>query len=156
MTVIAIVFVVVIGAALAIVATVILGLRFRSRPVRRMMSIVNRRFINPRTLETAGTAESPWAVVKHRGRISGRQFSTPVQAVEGLGGYVIALPYGPEAQWVRNVQAASHAVLVTRGVDHEIGAIDIVDLSTTPLGATSRIDMWLFGVRSAAVLRPAP
>lgn len=145
---------VLVGAAVAVVATVILGLRFRSRTVRKLVSTLNRRVINPRNLVTAGTTASPWSVVRHRGRVSGREFSTPVEAVATDGGFVVALPYGPESDWVRNVVAASNAVLVTGGAEHQLDAIEIVPIASTPFANTDRFGMWLFGVRWAVLLRP--
>ena len=50
----------------------------------------------------------------HRGRRSGRSYRTPVNIFATPDGYVIALPYGPGSDWVRNVLAAGEADLVTR------------------------------------------
>ncbi len=51
----------------------------------------------------------------HRGRKTRRQYRTPVNVFKRTGGYVIALTYGPEAEWVRNVIAQGGCVLETRG-----------------------------------------
>ena len=57
------------------------------------------------------------AVVVHTGRRSGRQYRTPVLAFARDGGYDIALTYGPDVDWVRNVMAAGGCRLeVTGGV----------------------------------------
>jgi deazaflavin-dependent oxidoreductase (nitroreductase family) len=62
---------------------------------------------------------APWmpgfGVVVHRGRRSGRVYRTPVNVFSGPGGYVFALTYGADADWVRNVQAAGGCELETRG-----------------------------------------
>ncbi|MEU4343639.1 nitroreductase family deazaflavin-dependent oxidoreductase [Nocardia sp. NPDC023852] len=63
-----------------------------------------------------------WAVVIHRGRNSGRIFRTPLWAFGRRGGYVIALTYGPDADWVRNVLAADGCELETRRKHYEVGA----------------------------------
>ncbi|WP_406269134.1 nitroreductase family deazaflavin-dependent oxidoreductase [Nocardia sp. NBC_00881] len=63
-----------------------------------------------------------WAVVIHRGRNSGRIFRTPLWAFRRRGGYVIALTYGPKADWVRNVLAADGCELETRRKHYEVGA----------------------------------
>ncbi|HEY1988291.1 MAG TPA: hypothetical protein VGG43_02400, partial [Acidimicrobiales bacterium] len=57
----------------------------------------------------------PWAVVVHRGRISGRRYETPVLAHLHDGEVVIALFYGADADWVRNVVAAGGGELIRRG-----------------------------------------
>jgi deazaflavin-dependent oxidoreductase (nitroreductase family) len=54
-------------------------------------------------------------VVVHRGRRSGRQYQTPVNVFRDADGYIIALTYGPDADWVKNVQAAGGCELKTRG-----------------------------------------
>ena len=54
-------------------------------------------------------------VVVHRGRRTGRQYQTPVNVFREADGYIIALTYGPDADWVKNVEAAGGCELRTRG-----------------------------------------
>lgn len=63
-----------------------------------------------------------WAVVVHRGRKSGRTFRTPLWAFRRPNGFVIALTYGPETDWVRNVLAAGGCELQTRRRRYQLGA----------------------------------
>jgi deazaflavin-dependent oxidoreductase (nitroreductase family) len=56
-----------------------------------------------------------FAVVLHVGRRSGRTFRTPVNMFRTGDGYVIALTYGSDSQWVRNVLAAGEVDVETRG-----------------------------------------
>lgn len=62
---------------------------------------------------------APWVpgfgVVVHRGRRSGREYRTPVNVFPHDDRYVFALPYGPRADWVKNVLAAGGCELLTRG-----------------------------------------
>ena len=62
---------------------------------------------------------APWlpgfGVVLHRGRRSGRLYQTPVNVFPAGDGYVLALTYGPDTDWVRNVLAAGGCQLRTRG-----------------------------------------
>jgi hypothetical protein len=44
-----------------------------------------------------------YSIVNHVGRTSGRHFRNPVSAFPLGDGYVIAVLYGLESQWVRNV-----------------------------------------------------
>jgi deazaflavin-dependent oxidoreductase (nitroreductase family) len=58
----------------------------------------------------------PWfAVVVHRGRRSGRTYRTPVNAFRSNDRYLIALTYGRDRDWVKNVLAAGGCDLETRG-----------------------------------------
>jgi deazaflavin-dependent oxidoreductase (nitroreductase family) len=56
-----------------------------------------------------------FAVIVHKGRNSGRTYETPVNVVRRDGDFVIALTYGAESDWVKNVLAAGGCELVTRG-----------------------------------------
>lgn len=56
-----------------------------------------------------------FGVVVHTGRKSHRQYRTPVNVFRRNGGYVIALTYGPDTDWVRNVLAQGGCTLITRG-----------------------------------------
>jgi deazaflavin-dependent oxidoreductase (nitroreductase family) len=62
---------------------------------------------------------APWlpgfGVVVHRGRRSGRRYRTPVNVFPAADGYLIALTYGPDTDWVKNVMAAGDCELQTRG-----------------------------------------
>jgi deazaflavin-dependent oxidoreductase (nitroreductase family) len=55
-----------------------------------------------------------FAVLMHVGRRSGRTYRTPVNIFRSGTGYVIALTYGPDTDWVRNVLAAGGCVAQTR------------------------------------------
>lgn len=82
-------------------------------PLPRAIAKLNRVGLNRLTRHIA-----PWApgfgVVVHRGRKSGRTYRTPVNVFVRDKTYVFALTYGPQADWVRNVQGAGGCDLVTR------------------------------------------
>src|SRR5258708_38653165 len=54
-------------------------------------------------------------VVVHGGRRSGRRYETPVNVFPAAEGYVLALTYGPDTDWAKNVLAAGGCELRTRG-----------------------------------------
>ena len=83
-------------------------------PLPTALARFNRRVTNRLTRRIARRRPG-FAVVVHRGRTSGRVYRTPVNAFERPGGYVVALTYGPRADWVRNVLAAGECLLETRG-----------------------------------------
>jgi deazaflavin-dependent oxidoreductase (nitroreductase family) len=56
-----------------------------------------------------------FGLVIHRGRRSGNRYETPVNVFTRGDGFVIALTYGVQADWVQNVLAAGGCELVTRG-----------------------------------------
>ncbi|MDF2583372.1 MAG: nitroreductase [Mycobacterium sp.] len=82
-------------------------------PAPRWLARANKIGLNRLTRFVAPWAPG-WAVVIHRGRSSGRTFRTPLWAFKRPHGYVIALTYGSQADWVRNVLAAGGCELETR------------------------------------------
>jgi deazaflavin-dependent oxidoreductase (nitroreductase family) len=65
---------------------------------------VNRVFTNRAMLTVSGRVP-PLATVVHHGRRSGTEYRTPVLCFDTSSGVAIALTYGPERDWVRNVEA---------------------------------------------------
>lgn len=55
-----------------------------------------------------------FAIVIHRGRRSGKEFRTPLNVFRRPDGYVVALTYGPNVDWVRNVRAANGCEFIVR------------------------------------------
>lgn len=82
-------------------------------PAPRSIARFNRRFTNQLFLRVAGYLPG-FAIVSHVGRKSGRAYRTPVNAFRADGGYIIALTYGSESDWVKNVLAAGSCDLKTR------------------------------------------
>jgi deazaflavin-dependent oxidoreductase (nitroreductase family) len=80
----------------------------------RRVAHFNRRVANRLTRPLARWLPG-FGVVIHTGRKSQRRFETPVNLFRAPDGYVIALTYGPESDWVRNVLAAGRCELITRG-----------------------------------------
>ena len=87
----------------------------------------NRLVFNRVVRTFAGQRGSPVAVVEHRGRRSGRQYRTPVLAFGVDGGYVVALFYGADSDWVRNVLAAGACTLERGGRRVELAGPGMLD-----------------------------
>jgi deazaflavin-dependent oxidoreductase (nitroreductase family) len=51
----------------------------------------------------------PWAVIIHKGRLSGRRYRTPVFAWRSGDRLGVVLYYGERSEWLRNVLAAGGA-----------------------------------------------
>ena len=81
-------------------------------PIPRVIAAVNLRLTNPILRHAAGWP--PWfAIVTHVGRRSGTVRRTPINIFRRRGRYVIALTYGPDAEWVKNVLAAGGCEIET-------------------------------------------
>jgi deazaflavin-dependent oxidoreductase (nitroreductase family) len=75
----------------------------------------NRLIFNRVVRTFAGRRLSPVALVTHCGRRSGRRYRTPVLAMPAGGGVVVALFYGADRDWVRNVLAAGGCTIQRGG-----------------------------------------
>ena len=147
-----------VGVALFALATLgvlfLLGMRAKSPLVLRAVIALSRTVFNPRQMRTAGQPGAYAAIIRHRGRISGRDYETPVGAIPTDDGFLIMLPYG-RAQWARNVLANGSATLVHEGATHEVDSPEIIPMaevaSTFPPGdqRSGRI----FGVTDVLRLR---
>ena len=70
-----------------------------------------------------------WAVVRHRGRRSGRVYATPI-AIRPMGdGFVLPLPWGEGTDWCRNLRAAGGGVVVWQGAEYEVTRPEIIDVA---------------------------
>src|ERR1700684_4046750 len=57
-----------------------------------------------------------FGIVTHVGRKSGKVYRTPVNVFRAPEGFLIALTYGRESEWVKNVVTAGACQLTTRDV----------------------------------------
>jgi deazaflavin-dependent oxidoreductase (nitroreductase family) len=83
-------------------------------PASRKVARFNKRYLNRLFLRVAGRMPG-FGIVTHLGRKSGRAYRVPVNVFRTDEGYIIALTYGPEADWVKNVLDAGSCELQTRG-----------------------------------------
>ena len=104
----------------------------------------NKRYFNPLMLKLAGKKCVPFAVVRHVGRRSGKTFETPIIAMPVRGGFVIALTYGSDVDWLRNITAAGGGIMRWQGRDHPVGK---------PERADSKKAMPLFPLPLRVILR---
>src|SRR5438445_9228949 len=95
---------------LAILLAGILLMRFRKRWLAAFNLAVTNRITGRFAARLPG-----FGVVTHVGRKSGRPYRTPVNVFAVPDGYLFALTYGKDSDWVRNVLAAGGCDLQTRG-----------------------------------------
>jgi len=84
------------------------------------------RHVTNRITGSVATRLPGFGVVVHRGRRSGRTFRTPVNVFRMGAGYVVALTYGSDSDWVKNVLAAGGCEVETRGRRVSLGRPRIV------------------------------
>src|SRR2546425_4929055 len=106
---------------LAILVAPILLIRFRKRWVAAFNLAVTNRITSRFVARLPG-----FGVLTHVGRKSGRVYRTPVNVFRAPEGFLIALTYGRESEWVRNVLTAGGCDLETRHVLYQLSAPTIV------------------------------
>ena len=112
-----------------IVTVFFVGMRTGSRFVRDVVRRFNRALGNPYQMKTAGTPGAYASVIRHVGRTTGRSYATPVVPFSTEYGFVIALPYGPGTDWVKNVMASGSATIVCEGNSYPIDRPELVPVT---------------------------
>jgi deazaflavin-dependent oxidoreductase (nitroreductase family) len=138
-------------------------------PKPRAASIINRaahallragtRRLNPLMLSLAGSRRLPMlAVIHHRGRRSGRSYTTPLAARPTADGFVLPLTFGEQADWFRNVQAAGECMVRWKGVNYPLLEPEVVDWATvrSAFYPAERVLVPIIGIEHFARLRHAP
>ena len=80
----------------------------------------NKRYFNRLVRRFAGVSHTPFALIRHVGRSSGKPYETPIIVMPLGKSFVIALTYGPGVDWYRNVQAAGKATLLWHNQEYAL------------------------------------
>ena len=124
---------------------------------RRLVRAVAR-LVNPLVLVVAGRRWMPVVgVLRHRGRRSGRLYSTPLGMRPVAGGFVMPRTFGDKAAWYENVRAAGSASVTYLGRDYEVVEPEVVDFSTASRAFPryERLQFRLIGINEFLRVRAA-
>lgn len=113
-------------AVVVVLALFVVSMRTKYAPAQRAVRRMNRATWNPQAMKTAGQPGAAASVIRHVGRTSGAAYETPVGVVETESGFVVALPYGTSADWLKNVLAAGTAVVVHEGNTFKVDQPEVV------------------------------
>ena len=130
---------------LAFIGVFLGGMRAKWPPVVNAVRRLNMRVLNPRQMATAGQPGAIAQILRHTGRTSGRTFETPLGIEPTDDGFVIALVYGNDTQWLRNVLAAGRAEVVRDDVCYEVERPEVVSVEDV-IGFFKPSDRRLFGL----------
>jgi deazaflavin-dependent oxidoreductase (nitroreductase family) len=87
--------------------------------------------MNPLARRLARSSRGPFSIVRHVGRRSGNVYETPL-IVQPIGnGFVVALTYGPDVDWYKNVLAAGGCTVLWHGKEYVINKIEPLGVETT-------------------------
>jgi deazaflavin-dependent oxidoreductase (nitroreductase family) len=124
-------------------------------PIPKAVARFNLKVTNPILGRMAWWAPG-FAILTHVGRTSGTVRRTPLNIFRRGDRYVIALTYGADAQWVKNVLAAGGCEIETRRRHVRLVAPELVhDPSHRLMPLPVRVVLGLTGVDDFLVLRVA-
>jgi deazaflavin-dependent oxidoreductase (nitroreductase family) len=89
-------------------------------PLPHAIGRANKRLLNP-VVRLIAPRFPGLAVVDHRGRRSGTPYHTPVILFRSGSEMVIALTYGSQVDWVRNLLASEGGTVRSRGSTVRVG-----------------------------------
>lgn len=140
-----------------VVGILLTGMRSGSPRVVDAVRRFNREVSNPRQMTSAGTPGAYASVIHHVGRNSGREYHTPIGAIPTDDGFVVALPYGDRADWLKNLLATGSATLDHEGTTYAVEGPAVVALADAidDFPPNEQRMMKLFGVDTALRVRSA-
>ena len=100
----------------------------------------NKYATNRLTMQFAG--RHIYAVIHHQGRMSGKDYLTPVVAIPSGDGFIIPLPYGQHVDWCRNLLAAGECQMEWHGRVYTLRSPQLIE----PEGALPSFPSWLHGL----------
>jgi deazaflavin-dependent oxidoreductase (nitroreductase family) len=98
-----------------------LMMRFRKRWLAKINILVTNRF----TGLFAGWLPG-FGILTHVGRKSGRVYRTPINVFRAPNGFIIALTYSSQSEWVKNVLAAGGCELRMVGKNYRLSTPKVV------------------------------
>jgi deazaflavin-dependent oxidoreductase (nitroreductase family) len=121
-------------------------------PLPSWLARVNRRLTNP-LLSPAASRLPYFAVILHRGRVSGNLYRTPVNVFPTDGGFIVALTYGRTTDWVHNVMASGGCEFRYRGRRLRLAAPMLVGRAEASAAIPSFVQFVLDLIRVEEFLR---
>jgi deazaflavin-dependent oxidoreductase (nitroreductase family) len=111
----------VIAIVIAIAATGVLLMRFR----KRWLAKINIAFTNRISRLFAGWLPG-FGILTYVGRKSGKVYRTPMNVLRASNGFIIALTYSSQSEWVKNVIGTGGCELKTAGKKYQLSAPEVV------------------------------
>jgi deazaflavin-dependent oxidoreductase (nitroreductase family) len=128
-----------------------------SKPHPRLLFFATH-ILNPVVLTIAGARYSPFARIEHVGRRSGKRYQTPLIVQRTPGGFMLALTYGPETDWYRNLVAAKGGTMRWHGRAYRLQQPELIDSETglAAFPAPARLILRLNHIDQFARVRARP
>jgi deazaflavin-dependent oxidoreductase (nitroreductase family) len=118
------------------------------------------KMLNPLIVKLAGRRHFHMAAqIRHVGRRSGRTYATPVSARRSGDMVVIALTFGNQSDWSRNVRSAGGGTIRIGGEDYDVTQPRVMSrqeakpLVQAAFSPTERVGFRMLGIKQVMILR---
>jgi deazaflavin-dependent oxidoreductase (nitroreductase family) len=118
------------------------------------------KMLNPLIVKLAGRRHFHVAAqIRHVGRRSGRTYTTPVSARRSGDMIVIALTFGNQSDWSRNVRSAGGGTIRIDGEDYHVTQPQVMSrqeakpLVQAAFSPTNRAGFRMLGIKQVMILR---
>ena len=118
------------------------------------------KILNPLIVKLAGGRHFGMAAqIRHVGRRSGRTYTTPVSARRSGDMVAIALTFGNQSDWSRNVRSAGGGTIRIKGVDYDVTQPQVMSrLEAKPLmqaafSPMERAGFRILGIKQVMILQ---
>jgi deazaflavin-dependent oxidoreductase (nitroreductase family) len=118
------------------------------------------KMLNPLIVKLAGRRHFHMAAqIRHVGRRSGRTYTTPVSARRSGDMVVIALTFGNQSDWSRNVRSAGGGTIRIDGEDYHVTQPQVLSrqeakpLVQAAFSPTNRAGFRMLGIKQVMILR---
>jgi deazaflavin-dependent oxidoreductase (nitroreductase family) len=98
--------------------------------LRDRIRTLNKYVTNRLLRRFASCSHGPFAIIGHVGRHSGKPYETVIWVWPTREGFVIALTYGPEVDWYRNMLAAGGGTVFWHRRLYAVGKPEPIDAET--------------------------
>ena len=89
--------------------------------------VFNKHVTNKLMIHIAGRKFGHFAILSHTGRNSGTLYRIPIVAESIEGGFVVALTYGKQVDWYKNVKAKGGCSIYWKKKDYDLTNPEFID-----------------------------
>jgi deazaflavin-dependent oxidoreductase (nitroreductase family) len=131
----------------ALVAFYLVVFRLQVRRLNDAVCFLNKRVLNPMMM-FLDRRHFYAAVLRHKGRRSSKEYSTPVTAEPTEDGYVIPLTYGEDVDWLKNIRVAGRCTIEARDGTYTVGEPEVIDRAAAFMSVSPRTRLMfrVFGI----------
>ena len=122
--------------------------------LRDRIRIFNKHVTNRILRGFTSFSHGPFAIIRHVGRRSGKPYETVIWVWQMREGFVIALTYGPEVDWYRNIKANGGGSIFWHRKLYVVGKPEMIDADKAlkAFPALFRLIFRIFGKQEKFVL----